>query len=53
MSITGPTGVLADWFSSAIECTKEQSANTVVILKAWISVKGSKVVKNVFKIFYS
>ena len=40
MSITGLTSIFIGWFLSAIECTKEQSANTVVILKAWLSVKG-------------
>ena len=46
-------GVLAEWFLGAIKCVKEWSANTVVILKAWLSVKGLKVVKNVFKVFGS
>ena len=48
-SVTGLTGVLTDGFSSVIECAKERSVNTVVILKAWSSVKDPKVVKNAFK----
>jgi len=52
-SVTGPTGVLMGQFSGAIKCVKERSANTVVILKAWLSVKGLKVVRNVFKVSYS
>ena len=47
------TEVLAEWFLGAIKCIKEQSANTVVILKTWLSVKGLNVVRNVFKVFYS
>jgi hypothetical protein len=34
MSVTGLTVVLANRFSGVIECTKERSANIVVILKA-------------------
>ena len=49
-SVTGLTGVLTDGFSGAIECAKERSANTVVILKAWSSVKGPKVVRNVSEV---
>jgi hypothetical protein len=45
-SMTGLMGVLAGGFSGAIECIKERSANMVVILKAWSSVKGLKVVRN-------
>jgi hypothetical protein len=33
-SVTGLTGVLTDGFSGVIECVKERSVNTVVILKA-------------------
>ena len=44
------TGVFASGFLSAIKCTKEQLANTVVILKAWSSVKGPKVVRNVSEV---
>ena len=39
-SIAGLIGVLTGRFSGAIKYTKERSANTVVILKAWLSVKG-------------
>jgi len=42
--------VLAEWFLGATECIKERLANTVVILKAWLSVKGLKVVRNVSKV---
>ena len=45
--------VFIDWFLGAIKYTKEQSANIVVILKAWLSVKGLKVVRNAFEISYS
>ena len=41
------------WFLGVSKCIKEQLANTVVILKAWLSVKGLKVVRNVSKVFYS
>ena len=49
-SVIGLTGVLTGWFSGAIKCIKEQSANVVIVLKAWLSVKGLKVVKNVSKV---
>jgi hypothetical protein len=39
-----------EWFSGTIECIKEWLANIVVILKAWLSVKGLKVVRNVFRV---
>jgi len=52
-SIIGLIGVLTDWFLGAIKCIKERLVNIVVILKAWLSVKGLKVVKNVSKVFYS
>jgi hypothetical protein len=45
-SVTGLTGVFTDGFSGVIEYVKERSVNTVVILKAWSSVKGPKVVRN-------
>jgi hypothetical protein len=45
--------VLIDGFLGAIKCVKERLANTVVILKAWLSIKGPKVVRNVFKVSYS
>jgi len=43
-------GVLAEWFLGVTKCIKKRSANIVVILKAWLSVKGLKVVRNVFKV---
>jgi len=49
-SVIGPTGVLTGQFSGAIKYIKERSANTVVILKAWLSVKGLKVVRNVSEV---
>jgi len=52
-SIIGLMGVLVGWFLGAIKYIKERSANTVVILKAWLSVKGLKVVRNVSKVSYS
>ena len=39
-SIIGLVGILIDWFLGIIKCIKERSANTVVILKAQLSVKG-------------
>ena len=51
-SIIGLTGVLTGQFSGAIKYIKERSANTVVILKAQLSVKGLKVVRNIFKVSY-
>jgi hypothetical protein len=53
MSIMGLTGVLTGQFSGAIKYIKERSANTVIVLKAWLSIKGPKVVKNVSKVSYS
>ena len=41
-----------DWFLGTIKYIKEQSANIVIILKTWLSIKGLKVVKNAFKVFY-
>jgi hypothetical protein len=52
-SITGLIGILIGCFLGAIKCIKERLANTVVILKAWPSIKGLKVVRNVSKVFYS
>ena len=46
-------GVLTEWFLGVIKYIKERSANIVVILKAWLSVKGLKVVRNVSKVSYS
>jgi len=52
ISIVGPTGVLIGWFLGAIKYIKEWLANMVIVLKAWLSVKGLKVVRNVSKVFY-
>jgi hypothetical protein len=49
----GLMGVLTNGFSGAIKCIKERSANIVIILKAWLFIKGPKVVRNVFKVSYS
>ena len=49
-SIIGLTGILAGQFLGAIKYTKEWSANAVIALKAQLSVKGLKVVKNIFKV---
>ena len=51
--MTGLIDVLTGRFSGAIEYKKERSANTVVILKAWSSVKDPKVVKNASRDSYS
>ena len=40
------------WFLGATKYIKERLANTVVILKAWLSVKGLKVVRNISKVSY-
>jgi hypothetical protein len=45
--------VLTGGFSGAIKYKKERSANTVVILKAWSSVKDSKVIRNTSRDSYS
>jgi len=42
-----------EWFLGATKCIKERSANMVVILKAWLSVKGLKVVRNISEVSYS
>ena len=52
-SVTGLAGILIDWFLGVIKCINKWSANTVVILKAQLSIKGLKVVKNVSKVSYS
>ena len=52
-SVTSITGALIEWFLGAIKCIKERLANMVIILKAWLSVKGLKVVRNVSKVSYS
>ena len=41
-----------EWFLGVIKYIKERLANMVVILKAWLFVKGLKVVRNVSKVFY-
>ena len=51
--MTGLISVLTGGFSGAIKYKKERSANIVVILKAWSSIKDPKVVKNAFKDSYS
>jgi len=53
ISIIGPIGILIDWFLGVIKCIKERLANIVVILKAWLSVKGLKIVRNISKVSYS
>ena len=53
ISIIDPTGILIGQFLGAIKYIKERSANTVIILKAQLSVKGLKVVRNVSKVSYS
>ena len=50
MSITGLVNILIDWFSGVIKYINKRSANIVVILKAWLSIKGLKVVRNVSKV---
>ena len=52
-SITGLIGILIGQFLGVIKYIKERSANTVVILKAQLSVKGLKVVRNISKVSYS
>ena len=49
-SVISITGVLTEQFLGIIKCVKKQSANMVVILKAWLSVKDPKVVRNVSKV---
>ena len=50
MSVIGLTDIFIDWFSGVIKYIKERSANTVIILKAWLSIKGLKIVRNIFKV---
>jgi hypothetical protein len=52
-SVTGLIGVLIGGFSGVIKCKKERLANIVVILKAWSSIKGLKVVRNTSRDSYS
>jgi hypothetical protein len=49
-SIIGLTDIFTDWFLGTIKYIKERLANTVIILKAWLSVKGLKVVRNVSEV---
>jgi hypothetical protein len=49
----GLIGMLTGCFLGIIKYIKERSANTVVILKAWPSIKGLKVVRNISKVSYS
>ena len=51
-SVTRLAGVLVDWFLGAIKYINKRLANTVVMLKAQLSVKGPKVVRNVSKVSY-
>ena len=46
-------GILVGQFLGVSECIKERLANIVVILKAQLSIKGLKVVRNVSKVSYS
>jgi hypothetical protein len=46
-------GILIGGFLSAIKYKKEWSANIVVILKAWSSIKDLKVVRNTSRDSYS
>jgi hypothetical protein len=41
--------VLASGFLGAIKYIKERLANVVIILKAWLFIKGPKVVRNASK----
>ena len=52
MSIIGLIGILIGQFLGISKCIKERSANTVVILKAWLSIKGLNIVRNVSKVSY-
>ena len=49
-SVISLTGILIGQSLGAIKYTKEQLANIVIVLKAWLSIKGLKVVRNVFKV---
>ena len=44
--MTSLIGMLIGRFLGAIKCKKERLANIVIILKAWLSVKDPKVVRN-------
>ena len=43
-------GILVSQFLGVIKCIKKWSVNIIIILKAWLSIKGLKVVRNVFKV---
>ena len=49
-SVMGLAGIFIDWFLGIIKCIKERLANIVIVLKAWLSVRGLKVVKNISKV---
>ena len=51
-SVIGLAGILINQFQGVIKYIKEQSANIIIILKAQLSIKGLKVVRNVFKVSY-
>jgi hypothetical protein len=51
--MTGLISVLIGRFLGAIKCIKERLANMVIILKAWLFIKGLKVVRNASKDSYS
>ena len=53
MSVTDLAGVFINWFSGVIKCTKKWLASAVIVLKAQLSVRGLKVVKNISKVFCS
>ena len=52
-SVISVMGVFVEWFLGTIKCIKEWLTNTVVILKAQLSVKGLNMIRNVFKVSYS
>ena len=52
-SVMSVIEVLMEQFLGVIKCIKKRSANIVIILKAQLSVKGLKVVRNVSKVSYS
>ena len=53
ISVMGLIDIFTDQFLGIIKCIKERLANTVIILKAQLSVKGLKIVKNASKVSYS
>jgi hypothetical protein len=52
-SVTGLIGVFISGFLGVIKYKKEWLANMVVILNAWSSIKGLKVVRNTSRGSYS